>query len=279
MVIRRDKDGTGLSTNLDDYGDDGEAIPAVPWNVNTKPVVLGKLTAATADRLAVNPQGAPTQPNVRTMYNLTRGDASGWLTQLRATDRTSYENLMDMLRATDYLGPRAKSPASELDAFKKAANEASARYVSGETENVDVIEYIYSQMGQGDAGGDGVGGGSGGGRGGYTGPTATRTMQAESDIKATANALAIELIGRPVDDKELERIVKRMRGAEMAQPQVTTSTPSSSVTKQGLTTQGREDILRDVISKNPEFVDYQLDTTVMDLMLEDIETGKQVARG
>ena len=70
-----------------------------------------------------------------------------------------------------------------------------------------------------------------------------------------------------------------MRGAEMAQPQVTTSVPGSSVTQQGLTTQGREDILREVISKNPEFVDYQLDTTVMDLMLEDIETGKQVARG
>ena len=275
MVIRRNNDGPSLSTNLDDFGDDGEAIPSVPWNVNTKPVVLGKLTAATADRLSVNPQGAPTQPYIRTMYDLTRGDASGWLTQLRATDRTSYSNLMDMLRATEYLGPRAKSPASELDAFKKAANEASARYLTGETENVDVIEYIYSQLGQGGAGGDGTGGG----RGGYKGPVASRTMQAESDIKATANALAIELIGRPVDDKELDRIVKRMRGAEMAQPQVTTSVPGSSVTKQGLTPQGREDILREVISKNPEFIDYQLDTTVMDLMLEDIDTGKQVARG
>jgi hypothetical protein len=91
--------------------------------------------------------------------------------------------------------------------------------------------------------------------------------------------LAIELIGRPVDDKELQKITRRMRGAEMAQPQITTSTTGSSVTQQGLTSQGREDILRDVISKNPEFVDYQLDTTVMDLMLEDIDTGKQVARG
>jgi hypothetical protein len=124
-----------------------------------------------------------------------------------------------------------------------------------------------------------VGGRGSGGRGGYSGPTVSRTMQAESDIKATANALAIELIGRPVNDKELEKITRRMRMAEVQQPQITTSTTGSSVTQQGLTPQGREDILRDVISKNPEFVDYQLDTTVMDLMLEDIDTGKQVARG
>jgi len=126
---------------------------------------------------------------------------------------------------------------------------------------------------------DGASVGGRGSRGGYTGPTASRTIMAETDIKATANALAIELIGRPVDDKELQKITRRMRMAEVEQPQITTSTTGSSVTQQGLTPQGREDILRDVISKNPEFVDYQLDTTVMDLMLEDIDTGKQVARG
>jgi hypothetical protein len=176
------------------------------------------------------------------------------------------------LRAADYLGPRAKSPESIKDAFAKAANEAASRFAQGEKENVDVIDYILSQAEAGGGGGDGSGGR-------YRGPVASRTMMAESDIRATANALAIELIGRPVDDKELDKITKRMRGAEIAQPQITTSTTGSSVTQQGLTSQGREDILRDVISKNPEFVDYQLDTTVMDLMLEDIETGKQVARG
>lgn len=274
MANGKDDKRPTLSTNLDSFGEDGEAIPATPWNVNTKPVVLGKLTAATADRLAVSPEGAPTQPNIRTMYNLTRGDASGWLTQLRATDRPSYENLMDMLRATDYLGPRAKSPESELEAFKKAANEASARYISGETENVDVIDYLSSQMGA-----RGVDDGGGIRTGGYRGPVVSRTMQAESDIRSTANALAIELIGRPVDDKELERIVKRMRGAEMAQPQVTTSVPGSSVTQQGLTAQGREDILREVISKNPEYEKFQVDTTVLDAMSDFIDRKKEISGG
>jgi transglutaminase/protease-like cytokinesis protein 3 len=104
-------------------------------------------------------------------------------------------------------------------------------------------------------------------------------MMAESDIRATANALAIELIGRPVDDKELDKITKRMRGAEIAQPQITTSTTGSSVTQQGLTSQGREDILRDLISKNPEYQDFQVDTTVLDAMTGFINEKKRVSGG
>jgi hypothetical protein len=53
--------------------------------------------------------------------------------------------------------------------------------------------------------------------------------------------------------------------------------PVVKITEEGLTPQGREDILRQVLAKNPDFVDYQLDTTVMDFMLEDIDRGKQVA--
>ena len=263
-----------IDPNLDSYSDTGESLGgAIPFNVNTKPVVLGKITGATADRYERNDG----QYVVRTVYDLTRDDASGWLTQLRANNKNEYNVLMDQLRIGGYLGPRAESISSQTEAFKTAANEASSRYISGQKENVDVIDYILSQAQAGSAEGGATAGGTG--RGGYAGPTASRTMMAETDIKATANALAIELIGRPVDDKELQKITRRMRMAEVEQPQITTSTTGSSVTQQGLTAQGREDILRNVISKNPEFVDYQLDTTVMDLMLEDIDTGKQVARG
>lgn len=125
----------------------------------------------------------------------------------------------------------------------------------------------------------GDGSGTGTGRGGYSGPTASRTMMAESDIRATANALAIELIGRSVDDKELEKITRRMRMAEVQQPQITTSTTGSSVTQQGLTSQGREDILRDLISKNPEYQNFQVDTTVLDAMTGFINEKKQVSGG
>jgi hypothetical protein len=123
---------------------------------------------------------------------------------------------------------------------------------------------------------------AGRGRGGraaaYTGPVESIAVQAESDINATADTIAIELLGRGATKEEKDRIVKRIRKAEMAQPQVTRREgPGRQITQEGLTPQGREDILRQVLAKNPDFVDYQLDTTVMDFMLEDIDRGKQVA--
>jgi len=260
-----------IDPNLESYGDDGESLGgAIPFNVNTKPVVLGKITGATADRYERNDG----KYIVRTVYDLTRDDASGWLTQLRANNRNEYDVLMGQLRAGGYLGPRAQSISSQTEAFKDAANEASSRYISGQQENVDVIDYILSQAQAG-----GSGGGSGSGGGGYSGPTASRTMMAESDIRATANALAIELIGRPVDDKELQKITRRMRMAEVQQPQITTSTTGSSVTQQGLTSQGREDILRDLISKNPEYEKFQVDTTVLDAMSDFIDRKKEISGG
>jgi len=114
------------------------------------------------------------------------------------------------------------------------------------------------------------------GRGAYTGPRESITVQAESDIRATANALALEMIGRPLNNKEIERVTKRMRTAEQEQPQVTTGNVARTVTTQGLTAQGRQDILRDVIAKRPEFEQYQLDTTVMDAMNSYVQEKRQV---
>jgi hypothetical protein len=218
----------------------------------------------------------PDQPEV-----IPFNEAMNYLNEIRGkafapnaskNDRETYSNFVGNLRR--YTDSELGTQGGVETAWKMVLEDAGASGVSA----INLLTSGPSLAGKQTSGTGGDSGGSGRG-GGYSGPTVSRTMQAESDIKATANALAIELIGRPVDDKELDRIVKRMRGAEMAQPQITTSTQASSTTQQGLTPQGREDILRDVISKNPEFVDYQLDTTVMDLMLEDIETGKQVARG
>lgn len=113
-------------------------------------------------------------------------------------------------------------------------------------------------------------------KGPYTGPRASITVQAESDINATANALAMEMIGRTLTDKELSRVTKRIRSAEMNQPQVTTGDVKRTVTTQGLTAQGREDILREVIAQRPEFESYQLDTTVMDAMNSYIQEKRAV---
>ena len=110
----------------------------------------------------------------------------------------------------------------------------------------------------------GASGGSRGGRGGYSGPTASVTIAAESDVRATADAIAMEMIGRGINDEEYQRILKRTRSAEQTQPQVTTSGTGYSATQQGLTAEGRKDIVQNILAKKPEYEEFQKSTTLMD---------------
>ena len=224
-----------------------------PWNADTDPVrIMG--TAATADRLSVNPQGAPQQEVITSVYN-----AKGYLNRLRGDDPDAYNDLVEDLRR--YTGSKLGTRGSVETAWNGALKDAKL----SDSNVMDLIR------------GGGASDGSGGrGGGAYTGPRQSITLMAESDINATANALALEMIGRPLNDKELDRVTRRIRGAEMAQPQVTTGDVKRTVTQQGLTAQGREDILREVIASRPEFESYQLDTTVMDAMNSYIQEKRAV---
>lgn len=167
-------------------------------------------------------------------------------------DKDAFQNLLtDLRRVTNselgtYLGQR--------DAYYMVLKAAA----SGDVNAADILK---GDLGSFDP--DGSGSGSGGK---YTGPRASVVQQAESDINATANALALEMIGRPLNQKELNRVTKRIRTAEVEQPTITSGGKAMTVQQQGLTAQGREDILREVIAKRPEFEKFQLDTTVMDAM-------------
>jgi hypothetical protein len=238
----------------------------IPWNADSSRVLFG----SEPGRPALG-AGAGTVPTSISVYDITRRDSKGWLTNLKANNPDGYDDLIALLRSGGFLGSRAKSSDSIRRAVDSAAKEAAARYDFGQSENVDFLDYLYSRVGSDDS--------TGNKSGKYTGPVESRTIQAESDIRATANALAIELIGRPVSDKELNKLVERMRSAEMQQPNITRSTTGATTTKQGLTAQGREDILREVIAKNPEYEKFQVDTTVLDAMTDFIDKKKQVSGG
>jgi hypothetical protein len=127
--------------------------------------------------------------------------------------------------------------------------------------------------------GEAAGGRSGSGRGGYTGPTSSTTFMDERDVDRTANALALELIGRPLSQKELSKVTKRLRSEEAANPTISTPGVGSSVTQSGLSAEGRADVLREVISENPEFQQYQVDHTVLDAMLAGLNKREQMVNG
>lgn len=263
MANGEDKRSTP-STNLNDYFPEGS-------NVNV--IVSGSDQVYVGEVPDYGAGGITYYPKYEDRYKATQEGFRQIVQNRELYDQMSQAyNIFNNKPINDEVAP------DDLERFYADANyEASKRdpidkvtaldVIFGRLPSADVINQLQAEA----AGGRG--------RGGYTGPTQTITEMAESDIRKSANTIAIELLGRPVDQKEMDRIVRKMRRAEQEQPTVTTSVPGRTLTQQGLTAQGREDILRDLISQNPEYEQFQVDTTVMDSMLDFVNKKKQVSGG
>ena len=68
-----------------------------------------------------------------------------------------------------------------------------------------------------------------------------------------------------------EKVLKQVRTAERADPTVTTPSVGSSVTQQGLSTEGRQNIIRDSLMKGPEAEDYGKATKMMGVFAKALE--------
>ena len=119
-----------------------------------------------------------------------------------------------------------------------------------------------------------------GGGGAYTGPRTTTsvTLTDETTAAQLLDNFARENLGRSLEEGEVEKYLSRFRKAEMGAPQVTTTTPqgraaSTSVTE---TATSKEELLRQIISKNPDFAEFQMDTNVMDMFANRIKRGQAV---
>lgn len=157
--------------------------------------------------------------------------------------------------------------------WDKAVSGAAALTKAGKPTTVfEWLSGYSEQYGDGD--------GSRGGGGRYTGPVAQTTFMDERDVDRTANALALELIGRPLSQKELSKVTARLRSEEKANPTVMTPNgPGASTTQSGLSAEGRQDVLREVIAENPEYQQFQVDTTVLDTMLSELNKREQMVNG
>jgi hypothetical protein len=101
--------------------------------------------------------------------------------------------------------------------------------------------------------------------GAYRGPIQAVTRSSERDLRMTADALASDLLGRAVTDEEFQKVLAKVRSAEVAEPTVTTRATGSTVTESGLSAEGRKDIIREALSKGPEAQEFTQATTMMDL--------------
>ena len=202
-------------------------------------------------------------------------NSATWNQQVAAADTNlSWDDLSaeDQDTITDLAKARGGRSGSALWERAVALSERSVRDGDPRTP------YYFLNTMMGKVGDSGSSGGSGGSRG-YSGPVSSTTFMDERDVDRTANALALELIGRPLSDKELAKVTKRLRSEESANPTVTTPGVGSSVTDSGLSAEGRSDVLREVISENPDFQQFQVDHTVLDSMLASLSKREKMVNG
>lgn len=268
MVNPRNEDNKPrsiLPTNLDQYSDrEISLVVSGSDKVYVGEKLIGSVDRISEGRGVVVPQ----------FEDRARVAQEGFAAIMR--DRDLYDQMVQAYNLYNGKKINASVATDDLERwFSDAAYDASQR---DPKDKVTTLDVIFGRLPSAEvlAGMDMAGAG---GRNGFRGPTETITEMAESDIRKSANTIAIELLGRPVDEKEMDRIVRKMRGAEQEQPTITTSVPGRTVTQQGLTATGREDILRELISQNPEYEQFQVDTTVLDSMLDFVNRKKQVSGG
>jgi hypothetical protein len=221
---------------------------SVPSTADSRPVMINY--AGTTQKY-----GSP-RPVFSNVYQQQQNLAS-----IRATNAPQYKAIVELMRRRGYLGPRTNSIDAINNAWRELNKDAAASLEAGDSTLVKTPTDLLI----GDRGGEDIPVGPRGGSGSraYTGPVQSVTVQAESDVRATADTVAMEMLGRGVSDEEFQRILNRTRKAEQAQPQVTTSATGMSTTQQGLTAEGRQDIVQNIIAKKPEYQEFQKATTLM----------------
>jgi len=160
-----------------------------------------------------------------------------------------------------------ESRSGEESAFEGLLKDAQAG-------NGNAMALLDNAFGAGGLGGNGGGGGGGGA---YTGPVTSTTLMNKADLKSTANAVASSVLGRGITDEEFEKVLKQVRTAERSDPTISTSGIGSNVTQQGLTAEGRQDIIREALMKGPEAEDYSKATTMMNIFNQALESRPEGA--
>jgi len=191
----------------------------------------------------------------------------------------TYYELADKLVKSRFMAESsARYPGGVAGGLTNAADVYQAYSADGGTLNFTQWLDWYSS---GSEAKDGSGGR--GGRGGYSGPTTTTAVTLTDEVSAEAllDQFARDLLGRGLTQKETSKYLKQFRKSEMESPQVTTTTPTGrgTATQVTETAASKDELLRDMIASNPDYQKFQVDTTIMDMLMEDIEKGKKVIYG
>lgn len=183
------------------------------------------------------------------------------------TDGPGYQELEQGLKG--YFGQSFSSYTSVDTAWNRVVEDAKA----GNRAAMDLLN-----MGQQRAALDGEDEGSGG-SGAYTGPRYSITEANEEDLYTMAQSLAMEMIGRPINEKQFNRVLKRVRGAEQDNPTVTRTVGNTTTTETGITNEERKSVMAELLQENPNWRRHQMSQGVLDALTRNIQEAKRLDSG
>lgn len=121
--------------------------------------------------------------------------------------------------------------------------------------------------------------GGGGGGGAYTGPRYSVTEANEEDLYTMAQSLAMEMIGRPINGEQFDRVLKRVRNAERENPTVSRTVGNRTTTETGITNEGRQSVMAELLQENPDWRRHQMSQGVLDALTRNIQEAKRLDSG
>lgn len=240
---------------------------AVAWNSDTTPVQAGRRPAEYSDyipggRRQTTEANMSTVAEQRETFNAIRGKGT-----VKGADKAAKQEWNGLLGAMRrYTGSELGTRGSQEQAWADILKDASRA-------GVDVYDLLNGRP---------TGGGDGSGRGGSgSGSSGPRTTSSASITDATTaeallNKVATDLIGRNLTANEIKKYTQQFNTMERQNPAMTTTSESGSVSTSA---PDKAELLRQVVSKNPDYMKYQVDTTVMDMFLDRIKEGQAVANG
>lgn len=215
--------------------------------------------------------GRPETGGSRGYETLTVSEAENLPSRIRAeeggTENSRYKDLEQGIKG--YFGQSISSYTSLDAAWNRIVEDAQAG-------NVAAMDLLASGKQAFDILGDPSKRGRGSGA-----PSVTYSIDKanEEDIYTLAQGLAMEMIGRPITEKQFDKLLKRVRKEEQASPTITRRSGNTVTTEAGITTEERQSVMAELLQENPQWRQHQMSQGVLDALTRNIQEAKRLDSG
>jgi hypothetical protein len=258
-----DENGDVLPDVTPKYVSDS-AEPESDGNKQIRPTPLVDLGGAR--ELGVTDTFDRSDQDIRTSIDYAEGLPNRIRAESGGTDSKEYKQFIKGLKG--YFGQSFESYTSADAAWNrvvedaKAGNKVAMDLLSQGRANFDPKDFEKGRRGSGSSG-----------------PRYTITNANEEDVYTIAQSLAMEMIGRPITEKQFGKLLSRVRQEEKANPTVTRTVGNTTTTETGITDQERQSVMAELLQERPEWRQHQMSQGVLDALTRSIQEGKRLDSG